>query len=475
VFPIIWPLAAFLYINNRKDTYIKWICLFLLIGGGGSYFALIHSVVKPYFLTKGILSGLEANILTFSVLSFMCMFYFLLPYVFLMSSFALLYRVSMIVRVVFLFPSIIFFILEFQTISEGINLNLLHLWAGLYIITGCMIYIYSIFKSGEQGEKRNYLRLSFIFVPIMILIYLKDFLFVESIILTESSIHFKQNINWSINSFYIDFWLLFLLFFYSIRYGILGIKLRFEKHRLNASITSMSFGTTIINHTIKNEVQKIEYMLERAKEHVIQQNETETIQSLDKIADITSHLQEMAHTIKEKSEEVELVEHIVDLKNELNKVTDPLMPILDKKNIILEVVYEFDGSLRCDPNHIREVLSNLCMNAIEAIYHDKGSIKITVKMVNSQLAIDIHDNGCGIDKKNWTKVFEPFFTSKKVTTNYGLGLTFCFQVMKKHRGKLTIIESEKNKGTLIRMTFPKKRLLARKVKGGISSDKSFVG
>lgn len=108
MFPIIWPIAAFLYINNRKDTFIKWICFLLLIGGGGSYFALMHSVVKPYFLTKGILSPLEANILTFSVLSFMCMFYLLLPYVFLMSSFALLYRVSMMVKVVFLFPSIIF-------------------------------------------------------------------------------------------------------------------------------------------------------------------------------------------------------------------------------------------------------------------------------------------------------------------------------------------------------------------------------
>lgn len=450
--------------------------MFLLIGGGGSYFALMHSVVKPYLITQGIISTLESTLLSFSIVVLMGMFYFLLPYVFLMSSFTLLHRVSILVRGIFLIPSIIFFVMEVQTISEGIHINRMHLWAGIYIFTGCFLYIYSIFKHGDHDVKRNYLRLAIIFVPIMILIYLKDFLFINKIILANDRIIFQQNINWSINSFYIDFWLLILLFFYGVRYGILGIKLRFEKQRLDANMASMAFGTTIINHTIKNEVQKIEYMLERAKDHVRQKNESETIQSLDKIGVITNHLQGMAHTIKEKSDEVEVVENKINVEEEIANAMNPLLPILDKQKILLEIEYQFDGTLICDRNHFREVLSNLCMNAMEAIHHGKGVITIYVKMVKNQLAIDIRDNGCGIDKENWTKIFEPFFTTKKVPTNYGLGLTYCYQVMKKHQGKLTIMESKKNEGTIIRILFPKKRLLSTNVKGEMSSDtdKSFV-
>lgn len=475
MFPIIWPLAAILYFFNRNDRYIKWISLFLFIGGGGSYFALMHSFIKPYLSSQGILSSLEFDILSISVVVFMSMFYFLVPYVFLMSSLALVQIETLFLRSILLIPSIILFIMEFRTISDGVNLKRLHIWAGIYIIIGCIFYVLSVFKAGPEAAKRNYLRLTIIFIPILLLIFMKDYLFIDRIILSEKGIIFNQKVSWTISSHFIDLWLIILLLFYSIRNGILGIKVRIEKQKLDASMATLSFGTSIINHTIKNEVQKIDYMLERAKVHLLQNDQTETVQSLDKIGYITEHLQQMANTIKAKSEEIELSEREVVLSDELEKVLTVLKPILDKKRITLVRKYEYEGRLICDQHHVSEVFSNLCMNAIEAIHHKTGMLTISIKHGKRHLEIEVRDNGSGIDKKIFTKVFEPFFTTKKVPTNYGLGLTYCYKVLQKHQGILKIVESEINRGTAISMIFPKKRMVdlqQRRIANG--SDKSLT-
>jgi phosphoglycerate-specific signal transduction histidine kinase len=56
--------------------------------------------------------------------------------------------------------------------------------------------------------------------------------------------------------------------------------------------------------------------------------------------------------------------------------------------------------------------------------------------------------GHGITKENLPYVNDPFFTTKKRTLNFGLGLSYCYNVMQKHKGDLTI-QSEKDKVTTI--------------------------
>lgn len=461
MFPILWPIAAILYFHNRHDPYVKWISLFVFIGGGGSYFALMHIIIQPHLYTQGMLSDLENTILTISVIVFMAMFYFLIPYVFLMSSIALVKIKKRGLSWVLLLPSFFLFYLEWNTISQGVQLQKLHLWSGIYIIIGCLIYLQAFRTAKTKLEKRNALRLNIIFLPIILLIFLKDYLFVDQVILEKKDIFFEQNIHWTINSNYIDLWLLFLFFFYSVRYGILGIKLRIEKQRIDASMTSLAFGSAIMNHTIKNEIQKMEYMRERAKFYATQSNQVETIETIDKMGLVTNHLQQMVNHIKEKSEEIVLTEQTVNITNLIDGVLDGLQPLFEKKKITVVTEYEFYGSINCDTYHLRDTLSNLCMNAIEAMGNENGLLSIIVKPLRKQLQIQIKDTGKGVDSSNFSKVFEPFFTTKKGPTNYGLGLTYCYKVMKKHQGEIKIMESEKNRGTTIALIFPNKRIIGK--------------
>ncbi|WP_127569092.1 ATP-binding protein [Paenibacillus xylaniclasticus] len=55
-----------------------------------------------------------------------------------------------------------------------------------------------------------------------------------------------------------------------------------------------------------------------------------------------------------------------------------------------------------------------------------------------------------------SRAFEPFFTTKNKQLNYGLGLSYCYQVMKKHHGEIQFL-SASPQGTTVQLIFPNER------------------
>ena len=106
---------------------------------------------------------------------------------------------------------------------------------------------------------------------------------------------------------------------------------------------------------------------------------------------------------------------------------------------------------------------NLLSNASQAI-SNKGEITITTKQDGDNIIIDIQDTGCGIDEKYMDNIFDPFFTTKEVGKGTGLGLSISYNIVKKHKGDITV-KSEKGKGTTFTITLP----LSRKDRQAINS------
>jgi two-component system sensor histidine kinase PilS (NtrC family) len=109
-----------------------------------------------------------------------------------------------------------------------------------------------------------------------------------------------------------------------------------------------------------------------------------------------------------------------------------------------------------DPDHFRQILWNLLLNAVEAI-EGSGWIDVTVETVKPKhVSIRIADSGCGIPQANLSHIFDPFFTSKPDGT--GLGLSIVHTILESHDGWLEV-ESEEGQGTtfiikLKRLTSP---------------------
>jgi signal transduction histidine kinase len=104
-----------------------------------------------------------------------------------------------------------------------------------------------------------------------------------------------------------------------------------------------------------------------------------------------------------------------------------------------------------DPTEMREVLTNLIFNSIDAL-PDGGRIKISTRLRDNKLEIKVADNGLGMIEEIKNRVFEPFFTTKKEKGN-GLGLSVAYGIISRHNGQITV-ESEPGEGTAFSITLP---------------------
>jgi len=70
--------------------------------------------------------------------------------------------------------------------------------------------------------------------------------------------------------------------------------------------------------------------------------------------------------------------------------------------------------------------------------------------LRKELVISIRDNGCGMDPEQVKQIRKPFFTTKNTRENYGLGMTYCYRVIKKLNGRIEV-ESKPGEGSIIRV------------------------
>jgi len=91
------------------------------------------------------------------------------------------------------------------------------------------------------------------------------------------------------------------------------------------------------------------------------------------------------------------------------------------------------------------VFNNLIKNAIQAIPdHKDGLVKVLTKSENELLKIIVEDNGKGISKDNYNRIFVPNFTTKN--SGMGLGLAMVQKIIENMGGSI-YFESEENEGT----------------------------
>jgi len=128
-----------------------------------------------------------------------------------------------------------------------------------------------------------------------------------------------------------------------------------------------------------------------------------------------------------------------------------LEPQARNKNIKLDWQLELDQNVYCNRSQIKQVLLNLIKNAIEAIDHNEGLIKINMDISNHQVTLDIIDNGPGIPEGFANRLGEPFLTTKENGT--GLGLMVTKQLLGQHGADLNIFRN-KDKGSTFRVLIP---------------------
>lgn len=146
-------------------------------------------------------------------------------------------------------------------------------------------------------------------------------------------------------------------------------------------------------------------------------------------------------------------------------------PVLERLNIVKEtedsifylkarfskqVNFSFTGPdypvlISLNPGLHSWTIENLVKNAIDAM-KGKGDLTVAVIDDNKYIRIRVSDTGKGIPKKDFTRVFEPGFTTKK--RGWGLGLSLTKRIVEEyHDGSVKVLSSEIGQGTCIQLTF----------------------
>jgi signal transduction histidine kinase/ActR/RegA family two-component response regulator len=111
---------------------------------------------------------------------------------------------------------------------------------------------------------------------------------------------------------------------------------------------------------------------------------------------------------------------------------------------------------------IEQIILNIIINAIQAIDHENGIIRIRsgLQKKDGRILIAVSDNGCGISAAVADKLFLPFVTDKQEEGGTGLGLSVTYGLVQAHGGDISF-ETRKGKGTTFTISMP--TLLKRKV------------
>jgi len=152
---------------------------------------------------------------------------------------------------------------------------------------------------------------------------------------------------------------------------------------------------------------------------------------------------------------------IVNIEKVINSSVSGLLPEITKNQVQIEKKYVGCTPIDADPYQLEQVLTNILVNAMQALQTVNGpkKIEIVASMMNEdRLQVIIKDTGPGIDETNLKRVFDPFFSTKEVGKGTGLGLSLAYGIVKMHAGDLSV-KSQKGQGATFFIELPAKSVL----------------
>jgi signal transduction histidine kinase len=163
-----------------------------------------------------------------------------------------------------------------------------------------------------------------------------------------------------------------------------------------------------------------------------------------RINDVLTHLLKYEDAVKVAAESHsihQMLEEVLELA--MDRI------ILKKISVTKEFI-SADIRLTFNRPEIKIAVTNIVINAIEAMSPGKGELRLITCLSDGKFQLRIEDNGCGIGKEDLKKIFKPFFTSRP--GGLGLGLSTTDNALRLNRIALDV-ESEVGVGTSFILSF----------------------
>jgi signal transduction histidine kinase len=209
---------------------------------------------------------------------------------------------------------------------------------------------------------------------------------------------------------------------------------------------------TALAHEIRNPLTAVKLNIQRIAQHPAL-NETE----LEQIGIAESGIHQVEKLVKDilsyaRAPKLTKSPFRIDnlLEDALRFVEEPV----EEKSIRVVLELEDVPAIEVDGVQLRQAFLNVLLNATEAV-STGGTIRVSARFrrdgERDAIAIEVEDDGSGIEERDLGSIFDPFFTTKSLGT--GLGLTNARKVVELHSGRIEV-ETEVGRGTTVRIWIP---------------------
>jgi two-component system, chemotaxis family, sensor kinase Cph1 len=227
----------------------------------------------------------------------------------------------------------------------------------------------------------------------------------------------------------------------------------FAELKLGEVNKSLEAFASIASHDLQEPLRKIKTFSSMLYAANAENFSTESREWAKKIIHSTDRMQMLVHDVLSLSTITDEIEfNIVNIKEVISAVLEDLEMNISEKKASIQV-----GEIPLvtgNKSYLTQLFSNLISNAIK-FTKKIPVISIKGETIRTRVFIHITDNGIGIDKKDYSKIFEAFsrLNPKMEFEGSGIGLTICKKIASIHNGHIEV-ESEPGLGTTFTIDLP---------------------
>jgi signal transduction histidine kinase len=240
-----------------------------------------------------------------------------------------------------------------------------------------------------------------------------------------------------------------VILFFLYRYVSIQNRLHSHETGLSREIDAANTTSKVFCHYMKNELLAILAEVEKLQEIAEAKKQAEEI--TERCQRLYSRLDVIHRSTR--NTRLMLVANTVD------------KPIEEALGIMGSSLGDFDVDIRIeepvprilmDTQYLSQAFVNLLTNAVDAardMEPGRKTIGIEVQRHSKWVIITVRDRGEGIPPENLKKIFVPFYSSKPVSKNWGIGLSLCYRIIRAHEGKISV-SSVHGQGTAFKIMLP---------------------
>jgi len=189
---------------------------------------------------------------------------------------------------------------------------------------------------------------------------------------------------------------------------------------------------------------------------------------LQKVLKAARRGQDLVQRILLFSRREEQERHPIKIYSIVKEAIELIAPTIPSTIAVKSQLDDKCGMVMADPSQINQIIMNLATNAYHSMENDGGVMEIGLRFIHSSdsgievpeslknrdaVMFWVKDSGCGIDRDEMDRVFDPFYTTKEVGRGTGLGLSVVHGIVVNHGGDV-IMNSSVGQGTTVKVFLP---------------------